>query len=314
MILVVIVLYTTPLWLLQSFVPSFDHFLRTTCEAVFENGIGWNVVPKSLLFYTSPWSDHLFNETLGIYRNSGIFHEPGAYGIMLNIGIVSNTLIKGKLFDKVNTLFIIAIITTLSTTAYITIFIIISFFLYKSQISQFLKYPLIIIFILFSIQIYTQTDFLKEKVETQYEEQTYAAEKNYGKDRDQSGRFYAFITATKEFLENPVTGRGIIDKTSKRATGEMNAGAAYGYGFIGVFMVFGLPFGLYYVLLMYRGFKQIGKESNQTKSSIIVSFIAVNLALLTQIFVMSTMVVVIVMIGMYSKKTNLKIRTRHKVE
>lgn len=299
-VLFIIAIYTTPLWLLQSLVPAFDHLLRGLSDIVFP--VGWDRMPRSLLIYTSAWGDSLFNESLGIYRNTGLFHEPGAYGIILNIGIVTNSLLTGKFWNKKNIFFIFCVLTTLSTAGYIALFITLTAMLYSYRINFFLKILFISIFMFIALQVYTQEEFLKSKVETQYADQTYAAKENYGKDRPQSGRFYAFITASREFLENPFFGRGIIEKTSKKATGEMHESAAYGYGFMGVFMIFGFPFGIYYMICMYRGFRRIGNISRQKNLFVVATFIAINLALLSQVFVMITIVFILVIIGLYSGK------------
>lgn len=299
-VLFIFAIITTPLWLMQSISPSFDRMLKDLAETAFS--IGWDVGPKSILIYTSAWGDFLYNDDLGIYRNSGIFHEPGAYSVFLNIGIATNTLITGALFNKKNILFIFCVLTTLSTAGYVTLFIIISAVLFTSRINTILRIVILTLFVLISYQTYQQESFLKAKVETQYEDQTIAANEGYGRDRAQSGRFFAFFTAAKELIENPVTGRGIIYKTSKKATGEMHEGSSYGYGFIGVFMVFGIPFGLYYMINMFKGFRRIGLVNGRGWILIWATFIGINLALLTQVFIMVNIVVVFAMIGIYEGK------------
>jgi len=284
---------------LQSFVPPFDAFLRNAILGIFP--YSWGTAPRSLLIYTAAWSDLIYNESLGIYRNSGLFHEPGAYGVFLVLAIIVNLLITGKMFEKKNKVFLICALTTLSTTAYLVLFIVFITYLFKLNINWGIKIIVVFAFIFASFQIYQSGDFLKEKVESQYEDQAYSAEKNLGKKEGQSGRFYAFFTSVKLFLDHPFFGRGITYNTSEKASGEMHKEGSYGYGFIGVFSTYGIIFGLFYMSNLFKGLKKIAMLSKQPIFLVIGLFFAINLSLLSQVFILSPLFVGIFIVGLCAK-------------
>jgi hypothetical protein len=304
-VLFVIALYTTPLWLAQSIFSPFDSYLQDLIEKSFSWGL--SASPRSLLLFTPAWDDYMFSEKYGVYRNSGLFHEPGAYGVFLNIGILMNTFITGKMFDKKNKVFIFCLLTTFSTAGYITFFILFAFFLLRAKLNPVLKTLVVLAFLFISYNTYQEEEFLQSKVESQFESQSDAAQYNLGAYTAQSGRFFAFFTSLDLFLKNPFTGRGIIYATSEKASGEMHEEASYTYGFIGLLATYGAFFGLLYLLNIYKGLKHIASISAQSKLNIAAGFIALNLALLTQVFVLSTPVVVIFMAGLYFVKQKVEL-------
>jgi hypothetical protein len=303
-ILYVIAIYTFFIWLVQSFFPPFDLFLQNACKLILP--YSWGSSPRSLLFYTSPWGVEVFNEAFGVYRNSGIFHEPGAYAIYLCLGIIMNYLIIGRLIDKRNIVFFVCLLTTLSTTGYVVIFIVISVLLWRQKLNIVFKFLIVGAFVIISIKTYKNEEFLQQKVEYQFEDQIDAYEKGLGKVRGQSGRFFSFITSYNFFLENPIFGRGILYVTSKKASGEMHEDASYGYGFIGMFSTFGIIFGLYYLFYFYRSFRHLCIIYKHPKYLGLTMFIAINLALLTQILFLTTIFVLFFQMGLYSKNLVLK--------
>jgi hypothetical protein len=164
-----------------------------------------------------------------------------------------------------------------------------------------IKFAALVVFLILSLQLYVREEFLQTKIQTQYEDQTTAAKYNLGETKGESGRFFAFITSFKLFLNNPVFGRGIIYVTSEKATGEMHEEASYGYGLMGLLSTYGFLFGLYYLVRMYYGIKALGSINRTSQFMMVTLFTVLNLALLTQVFMLSTVVVVIVIFGLYYK-------------
>lgn len=298
-----IAIYTFVIWLMQCFIPSFDDYLQKLI--VLAMPYSWSAVPRSLLIYTAAWGDSIYNDTLGIYRNSGIFHEPGAYGVFLCLSIVINYFLTGSLFDKKNKVFLLCTLSTLSTTAYFVIFVFLLFYLFSSKQNPALKIMGLLVFLMVSITIYESTDFLKEKVESQYSDQKIAADNNVGRNEAKSGRFYAFFTSVKLFFEHPIFGRGIIYGTSEKATGEMNKDGSYAYGFIGLFSTYGFFFGLYYLLYFYQGLKFLSQKYKILQTMLIGIFIGIQLSLSSQIFILSIPFVMLFILG--SQNSNKKL-------
>jgi hypothetical protein len=292
---------TFPIWLLQSLIHPFDMWLQQAIEWVYP--YSWSSVPRSLLFYTAAWADTIFNAKIGIYRNSGLFHEPGAYGVFLILGIVVNILLNGKFLDRKNIVFLVCLLTTLSTAAFVGLFFIIAFYLFELKISVFFQAILFLVLLFSSYQVYQNTEFLGEKINSQYEDQTYTAENKLGKYDAQSGRFYAFFTSLNLFLDHPIFGRGIIYASSEKASGEMNTGGSYSYGLTGIFSNYGIIGGLYFLVFMFKGFKRMNLR-NYSSFFLLMIFIVVNLSLQTQIFITTIFFVFIFILGLTSPPTN----------
>ncbi len=259
----------------------------------------WGIGTKSLFFYTPAWDDRLFNDRLGFYRNSGLFHEPGGYGVLLILAIVANTLINRKKFDKINIILMFCLITTLSTVGYMALFVILSVFLLNSKTNLLVKGITILLFFIVSYKVYQTEEFLQSKIEYQYEDQLEAVENNIGKSAPQSGRIYAFYTSLNFFMQNPIFGRGIINATGEKAKGEMHVDAQYGYGFIGILATYGLFFGLYFFYGFYKGIQRMAIGNIHSNRLTLFFFIAINLTLLTQVFTTTIFFVFIVVLGVY---------------
>ncbi len=302
-VLYIISIYTFILWLMQCLFPFVDMLLKKMMVLVFP--YSWAAVPRSLLFYTAAWGEEVFNQTLGIYRNSGVFHEPGAYGVFLCMGFVLNYLINGNFFDRKNSFFLICILSTLSTTAYVVIFLLFLFYLLSSKQALTLKILGIIVFLFVSLQIYEGADFLKDKVQSQYAEQKELAESNAGKNEAKSGRFYAFFTSLNLFLEHPFFGRGIVYATSEKATSEMNKEGSYTYGIVGLLSTYGLFFCVYYLYYFYSGVRILAKKNNISPLMTFGVFVGIQLSLSTQVFMLSITFVLLFMLGL--EHTNKKI-------
>jgi hypothetical protein len=287
--------YTFPLWLMQSFIPTFDAFLQSLIVQVLP--FSWSVVPRSLLFYTAAWGEGVFNTTLGIYRNSGVFHEPGAYGVFLILAIVINTWFSRNVYSKRNLFLILIVLTTLSTAAYIVLFIVVLSDLITKKINPALKIVSIMLFLFGAIQVYQLGDFLQEKVNNQFEDQIQAAELNVGKTEAKSGRFYAFFTSLQLFSEHPVFGRGIAYSSSEKASGEMHKEGSFAYGITGIMSTYGIIFTVLFVVAFYTGMKCVGSVSQLPFLMQVMIFIAVNLSILTQVFILAVPFVFLFIVG-----------------
>jgi len=100
-----------------------------------------NVVPlfNSLNFAHSIQSTIIiYNFTdIDSFRNNGPYWEPGVFAGYLIIAFMFNVIAEKKIIERKNIVFFIAIITTTSTTAFLTMFVFLSFIYYK-QIKNFI--------------------------------------------------------------------------------------------------------------------------------------------------------------------------------
>lgn len=297
---------TLPIWFMQSLSDQFDLLIGSVIRDVFP--YSWSSTPRTMLIYTSDVTSHshIKHETFNVYRNSGVFHEPGAYGVFLVFSIIINHIFHRKLFSRVNIVLLFALLTTFSTAAYISIFTYILFVLLASKTQLSIKIALMACFIIFGLYLYNTQDFLKEKVNHQYESQYIAAETNAGSRIGQSGRFFALFTSLKLFMQHPLFGRGIIDATGEIESGLMHKDAAYKYGITGFLSTYGIFFGLFFLIIQFLGYRFFFKIKGYGRLLALGAFLSINMELQTQTFFLVPFFVFFFIIGLSYKYSHFK--------
>ncbi|MBS1492822.1 MAG: hypothetical protein JST55_04910 [Bacteroidetes bacterium] len=196
------------------FQPNRQHFIIYTME------LGWKVE---------------------IPRNSGPFWEPGGFSVFLFIALTFNIVRNKKFFNKKNIIFLIAILTTQSTTAYLAFFIFICIYILISyrSIYSFILMPLLIFIFL---NLYSRLDFMEEKVNKMYSDSKKAGtEKVYS--RIVSGQINL-----NNFFSSPIFGIGRFFQVSD----EENTG---NNGTTLLLAEFGLVGFSYYFLMMFLSYR-----------------------------------------------------------
>lgn len=280
-----VAIYTTLIYLLQSFIPDFNDLLLRAFDAVFP--YSWADWPHTILIYSAPQESGFF-----FMRNSGIFHEPGAYSIYLMLAIVINTFFTNRPLNRKNIFLAIVLLSTFSTTGYIMLFVFLCYALIRSKIHFALKPVIIILFAILVSTVYRDSKFLEQKVEENLATQTESLEKG---EKSQRGRFYSFGMSVKSFVETPITGRGILTMHKY----DVGAGGSFGYGFAGLFAMYGMFFGLFYMWIFYKGFLTMSKFYQMPLIYGVIAFIVINLGLLTQIFFFHTPFIYFFIIGLF---------------
>lgn len=143
------------------------------------------------------------------FRNAGPFWEAGVLGGFSLIALYFQLLREGKLFNSTGIVFIVAIVTTLSTTAYAALALILVFYLVvlkRNFKSLFLFIPILITIFYIS---FTELYFLQEKIESHSIEV-----KGNGKitDSTRKTRFVSFLLDFNDALESPWVGVYMPDK------------------------------------------------------------------------------------------------------
>jgi hypothetical protein len=296
-------LITLPIWFLQSFFDPFDNFIYTTIKSLYP--LSWSTTPRSMLIYTSIITSaaNVKHEIFGVYRNAGLFHEPGAYGVFLVFGIIINHIYGKRLFTNKNILMMFAILTTMSTAAYIAIFLYINSVLLSSKSNIIIKISAFGLFALISLYAYQSQDFLQSKVTSQYERQSFAANERVGEAIGQSGRFFALFTSLRLVTEHPIFGRGIIDATNEINAGIMHEKAAYKYGITGFLSTYGIIFGLFFILNLYRGYKTLISLKGWSIIIVIGAFLTINMELQTQTFFEESFFVFFFVLGVFYRES-----------
>ena len=106
-------------------------------------------------------------DTIHYYRNSGFCWEPGAFGSFLTLALLFNFLMNDFKLNKEAFIITLAILTTVSTTAYLAVFLL--FFLRYRVLNKGSKVTIIAFAILFAIAI-PNVPFLGEKIVEIYDQ------------------------------------------------------------------------------------------------------------------------------------------------
>jgi len=248
-------LISLPLYILQLI----DYDMMKSFVGIIEHNI-------SSLDYREDWYENIFFFTLndnGMFRNSGFAWEPKGFGTFLTLALFFQLILnKFKFFDKKNIIFLLAIITTLSTATYsVLLFGIIPFYLYNKgssfkTIASVLVIPVVFI-------IFTQVDFMQKKIFNEYNTRdkyvNYQYDRKYkGKSRS-LGRFGSFIIDYRDFLKEPLFGYGLYSE--KRTMYSVNGVKLVRVnGFSDFLAKFGLIGMIFLIISYFKTFKKVAYQ------------------------------------------------------
>ena len=149
----------------------------------------------------------------GPMRNSGMFWEPGAYSgyiLLIPLLYMGDLLELWNLHKKKCIVLLMALLTTLSTTGYVILFLMLIYYLVVKSRQKLLVY-MGLPFILAGIYIiFTQLDFLGEKIESQAKGTNFANNREVDFSPD---RFGAFVFDLHYIIKHPLIGNGLHSKT-----------------------------------------------------------------------------------------------------
>ena len=165
-----------------------------------------DVARKHIIIYTygQDYETRAYSDFSNAFmnRNSGPFWEPGGFGVFLTIAFIFNTLKSKKILTRKNIIFLITIITTLSTGAYIILMIYLAFYLSHNYSSKY-RYIILLSAIFLSNIVFQNTYFLKDKLQytmdvTGYGDSKYAPRTRIG----------SALIDVSDFLAYPIIGKG----------------------------------------------------------------------------------------------------------
>lgn len=177
----------------------------------------------------------------GLIKNPGPFYEAGAFGAFLILALILNLVRTKKVFEKKNFVFIIAILSTFSTSSYLALFSVL--FFYFTSTKKLWKNLLLLPLILFlAYQSFSEFSFLQQKIKTQLEQSSRLGEQDL-----RVGRFHSARLDLIDIVKYPVIGRGLIAETrfeNKKDIGSNNGltDLAVRYGVFGFIFYFFLTF------------------------------------------------------------------------
>lgn len=215
-----------------------------------------DLTPSFLSYQYELWGFQVDRKTMVIYnllqeenrvRNNGPFWEPGAFGGYLVIAYIFNTIKESRLLGKVNVLFIIAILSTQSTTAYLALFAFIVFYIFFEDYSYGVK-SLIIVFGVAGYVAFQTIPFLGDKIREENKGAKDAIEEVGGDTRMASA-----ILDWEDIQGYPFSGRGLWDETRVDKRFEY---VIRNNGFTNFIATWGVLFFLFYFYWYYKGFSE----------------------------------------------------------
>jgi hypothetical protein len=197
------------------------------------------------------------SDILGI-RNLGFTQEPGFFSVFLIIAIYFNVIINRFVLIGNNNLYILvlALLTTQSTTGYISLFsIVLLYFLQKSIAAK----SLIIIIMICLVPIIISLPFIGEKLNTyMYSEssiETAATNSEYQANLNSvyvPQRIDGVVFEFLNFLDDPLLGYGMDFKTNSYVGSNIGDSISISNGNIRVFSKFGIFIGILYFMGVYN--------------------------------------------------------------
>ncbi len=227
-------------WLVTNFVPGFHNITYTIAGKLMPYTT--YSIQESLIVYT--FEDQ---QVYGFYRNPGPFHEPGAYSVFLMLAIISEIYTSKKLSTRRNLVFFANLVTTFSTAGFLGAFVIFGFYVFTSKrMTMLTKYAVSFTMLGLIVVMFTQLDFLGDKLKSQFEEQS-----KKSLHEGTSGRFLGARKAMVSLSRNPLSGRGLISA----AKADIYSEEAAGYGWITWISRLGIIFGPIYMFFLYKTFR-----------------------------------------------------------
>ena len=202
-------------------------------------------------------------------RNSGFMWEPKGFANFIVIALFFRLYHNGlKILDKKILVFIIALITTFSTTGILCLFVIFLFYFLNKNIKIVLSvFPL---FIMLATYIFFSSDFLYKKIlyeiSLKDEYKTLLQKKDYDSDAISLGRTGSLIVDFNDFLNRPYFGYGY---TRENRTQSSFVKLVRVNGFSDILAVYGILGLIFYFYRQYVFLKLLQKKKNYSYSSLI---------------------------------------------
>jgi hypothetical protein len=215
-------------------------------------------------------------------RNAGPFWEMGAFAGYLILALVINYLRKPELKNKTNLVFLLAILTTQSSTAYITVLIFLTF-IFNREVKNIMLKGLLAFSMLFMGYIaYSNLDFLGEKIETQFAEAE-ALINTENLEGESTDRFASMLKDWRDIQGHELIGRGFNKRTrfTTMYDKEEDMTDIRTVGSTDMIVRIGLPMFLIMLLLMYQSFSKFSRHYWNNGDYMGISIVFIVMLLLT---------------------------------
>jgi len=215
------------------------------------------------------------------YKNAGPFWEMGAFGGFLVLTLILSYLRDQILLNKINIVLIITILSTQSSTAYISLAAFLSFIFFSKTKDVLLKILVVSALVSVSYFAYMNLDFLGKKIETQLED-TKVILDSPSLEGASTDRFITIVKDWRDFQGHEIIGRGTHASTRyttmydvKEVTDTRTVGST------DIIVRYGLPFFLWMLFMMYKSFSSYSKHFSKNGEYMGISIVFIILLLLT---------------------------------
>jgi hypothetical protein len=277
-IMKVIALVSTVLFIPLLIDPGFIETLVAVSpfhmQKITEMPGGWEMQSHNIFLMHFP-PDFFY----GNIRNSGPFWEPGAFGGFLVLALMFTTMLHNTLLRKENIIFLVAIVSTFSTTTYLAAIFFVTAFLFVKTERQRLKWGLLALLLAAGAVFYVKVDFLGAKIKKEFKETKYKAFVRGGDTRMAS----AYLDL-KEILDNPVHvlfGRGSHPDTRIKGP---DKDVLRTNGITDLLSRFGLLFFLFAMFSLFRSFRLIARLGQCKRNMAFVGLVTLLLLAFSEIY------------------------------
>jgi hypothetical protein len=207
-----------------------ENYITPYVQPPFQEGIR-----KHIIVYD--YSNLIYKRYLNFGLNAGFYWEPGAQAIFIMFAFMFHTFSTRKILNKVNIWLFIALLTTFSTTGYVSFMAFI--LMYNIAVTKYrvlqIIFTLILSFIFYK-SIYSNVPFLKDKIEADIE--------YINSSKNEGSRFESFLLDFNTAMEHPLFGKdnfvdeqGEIIERNKENHRNNGIGILLGtYGFFAFFL------------------------------------------------------------------------------
>lgn len=223
----------------------------------FNNSYTDDVQSKNMIVYTLMEESRALNNFVKIPRNAGFAWEPGAFASFICLAIYCNIIRTNfKLNDKKIVVFILALISTQSTTGFIILIAMIAFWLIFSKRTYYAAILLPVILFMF------QLPFVHNKIMDEYNNVSYVDISQFSKSTA-LGRMASLQLDWNEFLLHPILGLGgYTDGTWLVRQGYDNIATISGIG--KMLSMYGIIMTFLFVFLLIKSSIRIADLSNSS--------------------------------------------------
>jgi hypothetical protein len=263
-VIFILTLVSLPFYFAELTIPSIMRTIQTPVACKYDDLGSWYVY----IYYH-------FHIGVAAGRNAGFMWEPGAFALMIIIGIIIHLRNNELSFDRKVVVYFLALASTFSTMGYIVAFAILTLMIIKQK-KYYYSIALFIFVVISAPRIYQQ-DFLNPKIQQHIDEgYTLQIGRNYEFDIQRINRFAAIILAIDESVKWPF-GYGIIP--SKHILGYYGENV-YGVGAVQYTLIKWGWIGLiFFFVLIKRAVIMMGKSNKISTIELIILVLSLLIAM-----------------------------------